>query len=510
MKSKKAEVFTYLMRQQNAEMKNTAAKAIFGYTPSVRQQLINIDGEETTVELALATTNEIIKIEATPSTRNLHKYLVIVKTENRRAIENTIREIFEKITGPLENQPANFPIPRCGGREKPIEQNNTASEKTTTMTSYMATLETFALAQNPQDAGPSEPPKRYRKITISYAGAVKAGILKDSNSSKLIKTPTTQEIETDNDNNTQDLTDTSSTQRQVSWDSNTTDTSRSIGSSLSRSMTNSKIQNFKKDIDMEIQELKGSLAKQMDQQDQRISEILQMMRAMNSNMETRIAQAVILAMVKEKSKVQEFTHGRIYDPLEAPLADEKGILPFGEKVESSGPLHRLHHVEVTVQHMAAVLDTIAEHLQQQQAARYLFHDDDGSETPTILELGQSETNRDIENEEKQHTDQDVPMTMLREYGGIKRLHGTAKSPSRNNGSQEVDPSSPQQTPPPKRERSDKNPPPNLTAKPGSGGQHNVPIGLSHQASETEQEKKQAIHSYADHNTIQKTKHHGNK
>jgi hypothetical protein len=132
----------------------------------------------------------------------------------------------------------------------------------------MAILETFALAQNPQDAGPSEPPKRYRKITISYAGAVKAGILKDSNSSKLIKTPTTQEIETDNDNNTQDLTDTSSTQRQVSWDSNTTDTNRSIGSSLSRSMTNSKIQNFKKDIDMEIQELKGSLAKQMDQQDQ--------------------------------------------------------------------------------------------------------------------------------------------------------------------------------------------------------------------------------------------------
>jgi hypothetical protein len=83
MKSKKAEVFTYLMRQQNAEMKNTAAIPIFGYTPSVRQQQINIDGEETTVELALAATNDIIKIKATPSTRNLHKYLVIVKTENR-------------------------------------------------------------------------------------------------------------------------------------------------------------------------------------------------------------------------------------------------------------------------------------------------------------------------------------------------------------------------------------------------------------------------------------------
>jgi hypothetical protein len=87
MKSKKAEVFTYLMRQQNAEMKNTAAIAIFGYTPSVRQQLINIDGEETTVELALATTNEIIKIEATPSTRNLHKYLVIVKTRTEEQLK---------------------------------------------------------------------------------------------------------------------------------------------------------------------------------------------------------------------------------------------------------------------------------------------------------------------------------------------------------------------------------------------------------------------------------------
>jgi hypothetical protein len=83
--------------------------------------------------------------------------------------------------------------------------------------------------------------------------------------------------------------------------------------------------------------------------------------------------------------------------------------------------------------MAAVLDTIAEHLQQQPAARHLFHDDDRSETPTILELGQSETNRDAENDEKQHINHDVQTTMLQEYGGTKRLHGTAKLPSRNNG-----------------------------------------------------------------------------
>jgi hypothetical protein len=55
------------------------------------------------------------------------------------------------------------------------------------MSSYMATLKTFALAQNPQDASPSELPKRNRKITMSYA------------TSKSIMTPTTQEIDNDND-----------------------------------------------------------------------------------------------------------------------------------------------------------------------------------------------------------------------------------------------------------------------------------------------------------------------
>jgi hypothetical protein len=46
------------------------------------------------------------------------------------------------------------------------------------MTAYMTKLETIALAQNPQDAGPSEPPKRQCKITISYASTAKSGILK--------------------------------------------------------------------------------------------------------------------------------------------------------------------------------------------------------------------------------------------------------------------------------------------------------------------------------------------
>jgi hypothetical protein len=55
-----------MMRQQNADMQNTAIIPIFGYTPSARKQRITIDGEVTTVKLAVATTPEIIQIKATP------------------------------------------------------------------------------------------------------------------------------------------------------------------------------------------------------------------------------------------------------------------------------------------------------------------------------------------------------------------------------------------------------------------------------------------------------------
>jgi hypothetical protein len=60
MKSKKPEVFNYLMRQQNLEMSNTTIIPIFGYTPEVQKQQVMIDGESTTVELAMATTKNII------------------------------------------------------------------------------------------------------------------------------------------------------------------------------------------------------------------------------------------------------------------------------------------------------------------------------------------------------------------------------------------------------------------------------------------------------------------
>lgn len=443
-------------------MTSTTIIPIFGYTPEARKQQIELDGEQTTVELAIAATKNIIRIEATPSTWNLHKYLVVADVKNKDTVQKEIKKIFGKIAVELKQQPPNFPYPRCGGSEKStltFERQVQTEDKTTS--SYMVGLEMLAMAQNPQDAGPTVPPKRHRKMTISYANAAKAGILRNHDNARQFPTSTSnhnaQKIIQDNYNTTQDSTETNSTQRQVTWDTNTMDTSRSTGSSLSRSMTNSKIQNIKKDIDSEIKELKEKLEIRMDQQDRRINDILQMMQAMNSDMETRMAQAVIMALVKEKSKVEELTHGRTFDPSEAPLADENGILPFGAKAQSGGPLHRLHHVEVTVQHMAAVLDTIADHLQQDPTARHLFPDDNRSETSTTLEADQCDTTRNEEQNDQSSIDQDVSMTMIREYGGIKRLHGTVKTPAKMGKSDQENHESPNKSPPTKRERSDKKP-----------------------------------------------------
>jgi hypothetical protein len=52
-------------------------------------------------------------------------------------------------------------------------------------------------------------------------------------------------------------------------------------------------------------------------------------------------------------------------------------------------------------HMADVLDTIVEHIQKDPSARYLFKDDDKSETPTIIVNQQ--------NDEQSSTDEDVTM-----------------------------------------------------------------------------------------------------
>jgi hypothetical protein len=140
MKSKLAETFIFLMRQQNADMLNTAVIPVFGYTPSARQQRTNIDGDDTTVELAVATTPNIICIEATLSTQMLHKYLVIVQKEHRASVQKTIQGIFKKITESLQNQPAYFPHPRCGGRETTPVLTTTRQDNTT-MTAYMTRLE---------------------------------------------------------------------------------------------------------------------------------------------------------------------------------------------------------------------------------------------------------------------------------------------------------------------------------------------------------------------------------
>jgi hypothetical protein len=236
---------------------------------------------------------------------------------------------------PLENQPENFPTPRCGGREI-IDPEQEEEKVDNTMTAYMLKLETEALAQNPQDAGPAEPPKRHRRITISYAGAAKAGILKQPNQGGLVANGTaghqnqgTKHIKEDDNN---------SHQQQVTSENTTTDTSRSTNSSLSRSVTNSKINSVKKDIDAEIESLKNNFKQRMDKQDSRISELIEIIHEMNQSIEDHMKTAILHTLAYEKSKVEEITHGKNYKPSNAPLADENGMLPCGIKAISGGPL----------------------------------------------------------------------------------------------------------------------------------------------------------------------------
>lgn len=454
MKSKLPEVFTYLMRQQNSEMTETSIIPIFGYSPAARQQSIQVDGETTTVELAIATTPEIIRIEATPSTWNLHKYLVIVKNENKESVQKTIKKIFGQIKNPLENQPANFPVPRCGGREStPIAENTPENE--TISSAYMIRLEAFAQAQNPQDAGPSAPPKRPRKFTISYANATKVGIVKqpDSNDAqnKSVVTNDTQATTQESANpNTQRPTD----------NDGTTEANSSMGSSLSRSIENSKINNVKQVFENEIKEIKADMEQRFSRQEHQLKEIQQCLTNNSIAMETRIAKAVITAMMQEKEKVQIFTHGATYDAKQAPLADDNGQLPYGGTVQAGGPLDRLHHLEVTVQHMTQVLDSIAEHFQKDPNTRYLLEDDDSEDTTII------ENTRD-------DSEDDVDMRM-REFSGSKRSHDLDRSPNRKNVpvvSTKSHAQSPTRSPPPKRERAnDRKPPANPASTTGSGGE----------------------------------------
>jgi hypothetical protein len=369
-------------------------------------------------------TSNIIRIEATPSTWNLHKYLVIIANKNKDAVQKAIKQIFRKIEGKLENQPKNFPIPRCGGRETNdsqmiIAQNGSDEEKT--LSSYMATLKTLAVAQNPQDAGPTEPPKRHRRYTISYASATKSGLIEKFSSVSPMSNDTLVYQQPDM---TIKNTSTSETgKRQVSWDENTIDTGRSPGSSLSRSITNSKIQTIKRDIDAELKELKENLEDRMAKQEEQMSEIVQVIKQMNENIEQRMAHAVLAALIEEKEKVQELTHGQANDASMAPLADENGNLPFySGKVQLGGPLHWLHHVKVTVQKMAGVIDMIADHIvQKDPTAKQIFftdEDSDSSKPPAIKSMDPTPTE---EEDLHQSIDSNVPMNMIREYSGAKRL-----------------------------------------------------------------------------------------
>jgi Holliday junction resolvase RusA-like endonuclease len=445
MKSKLPEVFVYLMRQQNADMTNSAVIPIFGYTPEARKQQITLEGQTTTVELALATTANIIRIEATPSTWNLHKYLVVVSKDHKENVQKSIKHIFQKIDGTLENQPESFPRPRCGGSEKAEAKAPVLAPPTeaTTTPAYMANWEMLAQAQNPQDAGPTAPPKRHRRFTISYASAARAGIIKEK------ETENQQRGQT---NSKQDNRTETNAENPNKGESKTQ-------SSLSKSLNQSKIPNSSKDIDFELKALKENMERRMQKQDNQISEIVQVLKTMNEEFETRMTHVVLAALSREKEKVQEITHGASYDASQAPLADEQGNLPYGGKVQLGGPLDRLHHVEVTLQQMVNVLDTITDHMMEKDpSVKKLFITDDDSESedlPPTENLGYARKEDDAYL--NHFIDNDVQMKMIREVSGTKRSLGkhTTMS-SNNNGTDSEIPLTPHRSPPTKREKPSNN------------------------------------------------------
>jgi hypothetical protein len=412
------------MRQQNADMSNTTIIPIFGYTPTVQKQQITIDGQTTTVELAMATTKNIIRIEATPLTWNLHKYLVIVKNDKKSSVMKNIQQIFQQIEGPLENQPENFPFPRCGGSEKRIStkspnyQKDTEIDKSTT--SYMVGLETLALANNPQDAGPSSPPKRQRKFNISYASAAKAGLIPNS----------------DNSNNA--LTQNQNIGAVTPENANTQDSETTSEKSLTA-----------KNIDAELQKIKEGLESRMQKQEEQMSEIIQVIKAMNDDFEKRMVHVILAALSKEKEKVQELTHGRVFHASDAPLADDAGNLPYGGKVQLGGPLDRLHHVEVTIVQMSNALDSILEHLQKDPTAKYLFKDED-SETPTIIENPiTAMPQQQVDNTGASENHYDDTEMIIKDQSGTKRQLPES-SPLKKKSDDSTAHSSPNRSPPPKK------------------------------------------------------------
>jgi hypothetical protein len=357
----------------------------------------------------------------------------------------------------LENQPSNFPVPRCGGRENQKDYIPSRPEniEDKTMSAYMVSLETLALAQNPQDAGPTAPPKRHRRFTISYANATKQGLIDQNSDKKNIQ----QEGQNSSDKKQQnESTESSNQKRRVSWAANEMESEKTVDSSLQRSVSNTPSTQVENAIDAKIKEIRDEMEKRMTKQESQILEIVQVVQQLNENIEQRMAHAVLAVIAKEKEQLQELTHGRIYDASHAPLADKDGNLPYGGKVQQGGPLDRLHHVEVTVQQMANALDTIAEHLIQKDpsAAKQLFVTDSDSETETNKESEEQIefTSKEEENKYLMHYyENDVPMKMVREFSGTKRMLGRHPGVQESVDAVNQNTSSPQRTPPPKREKS---------------------------------------------------------
>jgi hypothetical protein len=275
-------------------------------------------------------------------------------------------------------------------------------------------------------------------LTISYASAAKAGIIQNS------KTPS--------EGQPKNQTNGAVTPESV----NSQEPNQSTGLST-------------KDIDSELQKIKSSLESRMQKQEEQMAEIVQVIKTMNEDFENRMIHVVFAALSKEKEKVQELTHGRVYHASEAPLADAEGNLPYGGKVQLGGPLDRLHHVEVTVQQMASALDSILEHIQKDPSAKYLFEDSE-SETSTIIDnQTQHHTEENSAVDGSHNSNSDVKMVPKDISGSKRQLAFDSPAKNRHGPDPKTQSSTPQNSPPPKRPS--KNSKPSANPEVWERGQH---------------------------------------
>jgi hypothetical protein len=168
-KRSRPKLFDSLMIKQNSEMNSVSAIPLFGITTNVLEyEIVDKQGNKASVHNWIFDHPNIISMETTASTTDLGKYMLVVDRECKDIVEDYIDELLRQIPE-LEENSTPFKHPQRGGnayknREVNIENYlNKLEEKINEELSYY----------EEEDLSTSPPPPRPKRLTISYAQAMK-------------------------------------------------------------------------------------------------------------------------------------------------------------------------------------------------------------------------------------------------------------------------------------------------------------------------------------------------